>query len=760
MKKVVIKKEMLYSLLIPYVALGIISAVIFIYMYNTSIQNIHKDSITNSYSILNKMSKEIDYLIKDIQKLGIEISSDVKIVKPSYMNANNKTNIEHYNISLAITSMRNIKNFNSLIKDVGIYYHKSDFCITSTSIRSLPILYEDFVPNKDIDYELWSKAITGTYESEQIINLGGQLLYVLTVPYNEPVDKLNIIVQIERNQFEELINSYNNLNEGMLYILDEYGNILLTNKSSIPTNPTDLDLEQILDFTKNINTQTENDYSKVYLNGKNYIMLYNKISNLNLQSIWLIENTKLFQKSSYILISFWGMGLAFAVILLIGVYIVKKNYNKIDTIVKRLSESEFKVSADEKTSEMIYINNVINNIEQKIEYQKDMMIENVLRKSLYGLIELGDESYEYLLRTNKYLCEEESIIAVFEPVKPIEEEPKELKFSMFVIENIVKEIFNHKIPFFVITVQSWHVVIMTPKSNEYENSLDYILDSLERTRKVLSTQLDLNYTIGVSGPSSDITQFKIAYKEAVEALGEKTVIGNNQIIYYGNLEQHHNQYQYNRTIHKQLTNYIKLGDIDKANHLIEDLFEINFKQNQISNECSKLFMLDLLETMSQIAKEMNCKINLEATDILKETYTMNDIQAKVYEDIQTLCQCNNKVKEAIGGRGVKKVERIIIYIHDNYKDINLNVSMIADCFDLNASYLSRLFKEQTGENLLTYINSYRVTKAKEQLEITDKTLTMIANDTGFINSVALSRAFKKYEGITPGQYKFIHIKKL
>lgn len=757
MKKVVIKKEMLYSLLIPYIALGIISAVIFIYMYNTSTKNIHEDSITNNYSILNKMSKEIDYLIKDIQRLVVEISSDIKINKLSNMTANNKTNIEHYNIALAISSLKNIKNFNSLIKDVVIYYHKSDFCITSTSLRPLPILYEDFVPSKDIEYELWSKAITDTYDSEQIINLGGQLLYIVTFPYNELVDKLNIIIKIESSQFEELINSYSNLNEGTLYILDSHSNILSSNKNSALT---DINLDQILDSTKDIDNQTYDNYRKVYLNGKNYIILYNKISDLNLQSIWLIQDTKLFQKSSYILISFVSMGLAFAIILSVGIYIVKKNYNKIDTIVKRLSESEFKVTTDKKTSEMIYINNAINNIEKRIEYQKDMMVESILRKSLYGLIELDDESYKYLLKTNKYLCEEESLIAVFEPIKPIKEEPKDLKLNMFVIENIIKEIFNYEIPFSVLTIQTWQVIIITPKVNDYENSLDYILDSLERTRKVLSTQLDLNYTVGVSSPSSNITQFKIAYKEAVEALGEKTVIGNNQTIYYGNLEQHHNQYQYNETIHKQLTNYIKLGDIDKANNLIGELFEVNFRQNQISKECGKLFVLDLLETISQITKEMNCKISLEPTDILKEAYTIEDIQIKVYEDIQTLCQHNNKAKEAIGGGGVKKVERIVIYIHDNYKDINLNVSMIADCFDLNASYLSRLFKEQTGENLLTYINSYRVTKAKEQLETTDKTLAMIANDTGFINSVALSRAFKKYEGITPGQYKSIHIEKL
>jgi two-component system response regulator YesN len=120
--------------------------------------------------------------------------------------------------------------------------------------------------------------------------------------------------------------------------------------------------------------------------------------------------------------------------------------------------------------------------------------------------------------------------------------------------------------------------------------------------------------------------------------------------------------------------------------------------------------------------------------------------------IEEICKITDQVKE----NAKEREERIIQYIKEHYKDINLNVATVADQFELNASYLSRLFKEQTGENLLSYINKYRVEQAKKLLEGTTKTLIKVAEETGFLNTAALTRAFKKYEGVTPGQYKEIY----
>ena len=66
---------------------------------------------------------------------------------------------------------------------------------------------------------------------------------------------------------------------------------------------------------------------------------------------------------------------------------------------------------------------------------------------------------------------------------------------------------------------------------------------------------------------------------------------------------------------------------------------------------------------------------------------------------------------------------------------------------------NRVFKEQTGANLLAYIQAVRINMAKKLLKNSNHTIEQISIETGFSNSDSFRRVFKKTEGITPGDYK-------
>lgn len=101
-----------------------------------------------------------------------------------------------------------------------------------------------------------------------------------------------------------------------------------------------------------------------------------------------------------------------------------------------------------------------------------------------------------------------------------------------------------------------------------------------------------------------------------------------------------------------------------------------------------------------------------------------------------------------------RIAQIQRYIDANYADPNLSVQMVADAFSISLPYLSRIFKKEYGSGLLDYINRYRVEKAKELLRNgSEKSIATIAVSIGFSSSQTLIRAFKRYEGVTPGQYK-------
>ena len=63
--------------------------------------------------------------------------------------------------------------------------------------------------------------------------------------------------------------------------------------------------------------------------------------------------------------------------------------------------------------------------------------------------------------------------------------------------------------------------------------------------------------------------------------------------------------------------------------MIEEIYQINFKEKQISAECGRLLLLDCLETIKQVAKELNISLEIDTKDVLKKSYTVYDIRYKI-----------------------------------------------------------------------------------------------------------------------------------
>ncbi|MBO9605814.1 MAG: helix-turn-helix transcriptional regulator, partial [Paenibacillaceae bacterium] len=93
------------------------------------------------------------------------------------------------------------------------------------------------------------------------------------------------------------------------------------------------------------------------------------------------------------------------------------------------------------------------------------------------------------------------------------------------------------------------------------------------------------------------------------------------------------------------------------------------------------------------------------------------------------------------------------YIDDNCYDGNLSLDAVADRFGLSVPYMSKFIKEQTGYNFVEYIARKRVMMAKQLLVDQALTVEEIGMRIGYANVLTFRRAFKKYSGITPGEYR-------
>ncbi|WP_127588316.1 response regulator [Paenibacillus koleovorans] len=92
------------------------------------------------------------------------------------------------------------------------------------------------------------------------------------------------------------------------------------------------------------------------------------------------------------------------------------------------------------------------------------------------------------------------------------------------------------------------------------------------------------------------------------------------------------------------------------------------------------------------------------------------------------------------------------YIRDHINR-DLSLTSLGERVHLHPTYLSRLYKQVTGEGISEYIMEIRLEQAKHLLESSDRLIQDIAEDIGYQSGIAFTRFFKKMMNITPQDYR-------
>lgn len=148
-------------------------------------------------------------------------------------------------------------------------------------------------------------------------------------------------------------------------------------------------------------------------------------------------------------------------------------------------------------------------------------------------------------------------------------------------------------------------------------------------------------------------------------------------------------------------------------------------------------------------------IETNPIDLLFQCESLNDINREVLKLFHVICKYISSKKI---NRNNELLEQVTNYINENYFIKDLSQTNIADLFSITPQYLSTFFKQNTGQNMVDYINRLRIEKVKELLWNSRLTISEIADKTGFGSIRSLDRVFKNYEGISPGKFREINLK--
>jgi two-component system, response regulator YesN len=292
-----------------------------------------------------------------------------------------------------------------------------------------------------------------------------------------------------------------------------------------------------------------------------------------------------------------------------------------------------------------------------------------------------------------------------------------------------------------------------------EKFLDEWLIEIEPELERYAEKCQCAITFGVGGLCHAVSQINESYEEAIRVLQNRKIHAKVQILRFTRTALFSNlttSAHYTVEKERQLTYEVLSGDYGKVEQTLNGIIADNVIGDATYDQLIVLFKR-LMDTTSQILEKNNrLKQKLENTDLFASYQNGNPNNVdelrkrvlKVYEDLtlaalKTRRDQSNELKE-----------RLVSYIEENFDDPEISLERIADEFDLNAKYISRYFKENTGTKYLNYLNTARINRAKEIL-VTQKDMKIleISRGVGFYNVNTFISVFKKKEGVTPSAFR-------
>ena len=165
------------------------------------------------------------------------------------------------------------------------------------------------------------------------------------------------------------------------------------------------------------------------------------------------------------------------------------------------------------------------------------------------------------------------------------------------------------------------------------------------------------------------------------------------------------------------------------------LLNINYIRN-------RLLIIDS-EDDSNYILEQNINILIDECDT---NATLNDTLLLSIKNILELSKIDNQNIS-------KHIKKAIHFINENFCE-NITLADVAAHIYLSSVHTSRLFKKETGKNVIDFINEKRIDEAKRLMDKTEHKIYEISQMVGFQNTHYFSTVFKKLTQMSPREYAY------
>lgn len=285
------------------------------------------------------------------------------------------------------------------------------------------------------------------------------------------------------------------------------------------------------------------------------------------------------------------------------------------------------------------------------------------------------------------------------------------------------------------------------------------LQLAEELYHIVKINAGVNLYIGVSTKIDCLTKIGSIWRQAVIAKENRCFYEQAGAILYDKMTVNKNDCSgelYFNEEHKEVSDLLYVGKYDAAKEKAVDLLlkmsQANFLPptyvKAICNEVLTAFMHKAQE--KGLDEEQEKKVRQIQLLLGENINTYNVLMEKMQKAEDYLCDLleQNRMR----GKYSDAINSVLDYINEHYQE-HIVMEEVAEEVHLSRTYLSILFKKETGEKFSDYLQKVRLDKACRLLQDTNQQISEIAENTGFFDTAHFSRVFKEHYAISPAEYR-------
>lgn len=745
-------KSITSSWIFSYALIVIISLVFFFVAYITSGKIISEQTQQFNEQVFDTTSKNTVGVLNSMRKISYELSDDdainILLSETDYNKYYSDRTINEFR-----RSVEDLVQYNDAIDFAYFYIPHTDCVVSDRGVFDAKTFYNTYINKEDYEYTAWENAYadnTKEYFMRKLACENGEngengenyVSFNVRVSANVTGEEKTgyVCVIASEDEFFGTKWADSHINSGDIYIYDNDGQLLVSRNISQNTPP------QEVSELKNIEK------------GRVIISDAVSIDSINMYIAMAVPEKYVTQKER-LLDWFFIIYLILQILIVVPIILkaVKVNYTPIREI---LNIFNIKNPEDEYKQLHQCIKNIVHEkqtLEKENKRQYDTLKQNQLSKLLMAptaklndILNGLDISFDYG-RFAVIGLDIDDPNRLFDTYDDMTDDER-YAYLKLIISNVFEEALTTECSVAYVTEAENMIVCIV----NFDGDESIIEKKTVFASDFVYTNFGIKISHLLSGIHENADELYSAYHEMLSVLEYKLLFElDGDFTYDTTNELCGVQYGFGYDMEQRLLVSVKNGSYNEAEKTILQIFSNIKAERNVSYKYIKILMFDIIAALLKITDALDLDRNevMSGFELREEKFrsaNLDELQDNILQYVQNIC--SYVTSESIRDQ-TEIVEQIELYIERNYSDTSLSIASIGEAFGMTGSYLSKKFKAVKGELLVNYISKYRIDVAKRLMRETNYNRDTIAKMVGVGHPRTFNRLFKKYEGITPTEYK-------